>query len=331
MDLFETLLGLLPLLIAVTAVVAGLWAAGKLFDRWEKRGRASRFTRQLVLLALTIGGLVVVVLTLPIDPGEKGNLLSLIGIVLSAAIALSSTTLLGNLLAGLMVRSLRRLHSGDFVETGEHFGRVTELGLLFTEIQTQDSSLYQVPNMFLVQRPLKVIRSRGTIVTADVSLGYDVPRQRVREALVAAAETVGLEEPFVLVSSLGDFSVVYRVGGLLEDVKTLVSTNSSLRAAMLDQLHEARIEIVSPNFMNTGRASRSASAASKPSPSRRPTRPRCSTPCAPSCRCSRRSARSWPSEARPLARSPRRASPIRPRSCRRPWARSTTASSGCAP
>jgi small-conductance mechanosensitive channel len=251
LKLVDVLLEALPTAAAVLLVAGALVLAGKLFDRWEQHGQARRFSRQLTLLGLTVAGLVVVVLSLPLPPSEKGNLLSLIGIVLSAAIALSSTTVLGNILAGLMIRSLRRLRTGDFVESGDQFGRVTELGLLFTEIQAKDSNLWQVPNLYLVQRPLQVVRSQGTIVTADVSLGYDVPRQAVREALRAAAEEAGLEDPFVLVQDLGDFSVCYRCGGLLKEVKSLVSANSTLRAEMLDALHGAGIEIVSPSFMNT--------------------------------------------------------------------------------
>ena len=60
------------------------------------------------------------VLSLPLPPSEKGNLLSLIGIVLSAAIALSSTTLLGNILAGLMIL-FRSARTGATVTIHESF------------------------------------------------------------------------------------------------------------------------------------------------------------------------------------------------------------------
>jgi small-conductance mechanosensitive channel len=72
----------------------------------------------------------------------------------------------------------------------------------------------------------------------------------VEQALTRAAEDAGLEEPFVHVLELNDFSVSYRVAGLLTDVKSLLSTRSRLRSLMLDRLHEAGIEIVSPTFMN---------------------------------------------------------------------------------
>jgi len=43
---------------------------------------------------------------------------------------------------------------------------------------------------------------------------------------------------------------VYRIAGLLTDTKTLLTTRSTLRTNMLDCLHRANIEIVSPTFMN---------------------------------------------------------------------------------
>ena len=58
-------------------------------------------------------------------------------------------------------------------------------------------------------------------------------------------------DPFVYILKLGDFSILYRVNGMLSDVKQLLSARSRLNASILDSLHGAGIEIVSPNFMNT--------------------------------------------------------------------------------
>lgn len=71
------------------------------------------------------------------------------------------------------------------------------------------------------------------------------------EVLNAAAANAGLKDSFVHVRELGDFAVTYRVAGLLEDVHSLISARSKLRVCALQALHEAGIEIVSPNFMNT--------------------------------------------------------------------------------
>jgi hypothetical protein len=88
------------------------------------------------------------------------------------------------------------------------------------------------------------------VISADVSLGYDVSRTKVRSALLAAAAAAGLREPFVRIIDLGDFSVSYRAAGILDDVRQLLTARSLLRARVLDHLHAAGIEIVSPAFMN---------------------------------------------------------------------------------
>jgi len=209
-----------------------------------------QFRLHLFLLLFSFVGLLAVILVLPVSESTVGQLLSLIGLLLSAVIALSATTFVGNVMAGLMLRAVRNFRPGDFIEVGDHFGRVSERGLFHVEIQTEFRDLTTLPNLYLVTNPVKVVRSSGTLVTGEVSLSYDLSRDVVQQALTAAATDAGLAEPFVHVVELGDFSVRYRVAGLLEEVKSLLSTRSRLREQMLDHLHRAGIEIVSPTFMN---------------------------------------------------------------------------------
>jgi hypothetical protein len=54
------------------------------------------------------------------------------------------------------------------------------------------------------------------------------------------------------------------VAGLLTDVGSLISARSRLRECMLDALHGAGIEIVSPTFMNTRAQERGAPVIPKP-------------------------------------------------------------------
>ncbi|MBT8422764.1 MAG: mechanosensitive ion channel family protein, partial [Gammaproteobacteria bacterium] len=168
-----------------------------------------------------------------------------------ATLALSSTTIVGNAMAGLMVRFLGSFDIGDHIRVGEYYGRISSMDLLHVEIQTEDRDLTTLPNLFMVANPVTVLRNSGTLLHVEVSLGYDVPRQQVEAALIDAAERTELETPFVQILSLGDFSVVYRVSGLLSDISKLISTRRRLRADTLDALHDAGIEIVSPNYMFT--------------------------------------------------------------------------------
>lgn len=242
-------------LLPVLAVIIVFVGAGRLAYRISgaKPGAkgSSRVRLQGTLLVLTLAGLLALVLVLPVDTELRGQLLSLLGIVLTAVIALASTTFVGNVMAGMMIGTVRNFSSGDFIEVKEYAGRVTEHDLLSTEIQTRERDLITLPNLFLVVNPVKVIRKSGTVVSATVSLGYDVPREQIERALLRAAAATELQEPFVRIDELGDFSVTYRIAGLLTETRHLLTTRSRLRGATLDALHEAGIEIVSPNFMNT--------------------------------------------------------------------------------
>ena len=248
-QVLNAVIDLAPAVAAVVAAAVVLVAVHRLLQRGPAASE-HRLRNQLLMLGLSVVALLVVLFVLPIDATDRGQILSLLGIVISAAVALSATTLLGNIMAGLMLRAVRGYRIGDFIRTGGHFGRVSERGLFHTEIQTEDRELTTIPNLFLVREPMTTVRSSGTIISASVSLGYDVPRTRIEELLLAAAGDCGLEDPFVRIDGLGDFSVSYRIAGLLREIKTLLTTQSRLRAAVLDRLHEGGVEIVSPSFMN---------------------------------------------------------------------------------
>jgi small conductance mechanosensitive channel len=241
----------LPLLATLAGTFLLLAALNRYFKRRWKDNPDLQFRFQLIMLALTLAGGLAVIIALPVNEVLRGQLLSLIGILLSAAIALSSTTFIGNILAGIMLKVVRSARPGDFVSIGDLTGRVTEMDLLHTQVQTEFRDLVTVPNLFMVTQPLHVVRASGTIIHTEVSLGYDVHHGRVSEVLLAAAAMAGLTDAFVHVRQLGDFAVSYRVAGLLEDVQSLISARSDLRRAVLDALHSAGIEIVSPHFMNT--------------------------------------------------------------------------------
>lgn len=218
--------------------------------RVELHGPEARLTGQVGIAIAVLLGLVCLVLAMPVSEATRGQVLSLLGVLLTAIIALSSTTFVSNAMAGFMLRSVNNFRPGDFVRIGDLFGRVTERGLFHTEVQTEDRDLTTFPNLYFVINPVTVVRRSGTIVSAAVSLGYDVPRSRIEELLKHAAAEAKLGEAFVHITELGDFSISYRVAGFLENTDQILTARSNLRKKMIDELHGAGVEIVSPSFMN---------------------------------------------------------------------------------
>jgi small-conductance mechanosensitive channel len=248
LDLFALAEPMVKVLITVILCFIFLAVLNRYLKRyWQKR----KFQFQFLMLCLTLVSIVAVIITLPLSDALRGQLLALFGILLSASIAFASATFIGNMLAGFMLRAIQNIKLGDFITVDNITGRATELNLLHVEIQTEQSDLVTIPNIHMVTFPVKVVRSSGTIVSIEVSLGYDISRQLISEQLSLASEDAGLKDGFVQIRNLGDFSVTYRIAGQLSDISNLLSVKANLYSAVLDRLHAANIEIVSPNFMNT--------------------------------------------------------------------------------
>lgn len=240
-----------PLLVTISAVGVMLWAAYWIFiGRHHDLGNERLFFRQLILVGVTLAGVVVIVLALPLDEGARAQIVGLIGLVISGIIAFSSGNIFTNLAAGIVLRVTRPFGIGDFIRVRDYFGRVTERGLFDTEIQAENRELIAIPNSYLTSNPVSTIRSSGAIVSASLSLGYDVHHSQVSSLLIQAAEKSGLEEAFVHILDLGNYSITYRISGILPDVKGIITARSNLYRDILDVLHGHGIEIMSPSFMN---------------------------------------------------------------------------------
>lgn len=241
-DAFSLETGLLAaaaLLVLLLARLALAWLV--------RKRRLSPFVQHTLMVGATVAAVVAVALTLK-DP-VRDQVLKFLGLVISVALAFSSSTLVGNGLAGLMLRSQSHFRGGDWLSVGDLFGQVAHRGLFFTTVQSELRDLVTLPNLYLATHPVTVV-AQPTYIDATVSLGYDVPRAEVERLLIEAATSAGLESAFVYVLELGDFSVSYRVSGKLAKTDELLTMKSTLKSRVLDSLHAGGVEIVSPAFMN---------------------------------------------------------------------------------
>ncbi|HAD10240.1 MAG TPA: mechanosensitive ion channel protein MscS [Porticoccaceae bacterium] len=235
-------------LLAVLAVSTLLLTLAHQFLIRRAEGHA-HLARHLSMLLLTVAAVIAALLALPISDSSRGDLFGLFGLVITGVFALSSTTFVANAMAGFMLRAVESFKLGDFVQVNEHFGRVTERGLFHTEIQSEDRDLITLPNLYLTTHPVKVVRASGTVISCQLSLGYDVPYYEVEPLLEQAALDAGLEDPFIQLTKLGDHAVSYKAAGFCAEVKQMLTLKTRLHRAILDRLHGAGIEILSPTVM----------------------------------------------------------------------------------
>ena len=123
--MFEVAISFVPLLITLLGVMFALWLAHNLLiKRQSDLGNEKLFSRQLIMLGLTLCGLLLVILALPVSDSSRNQIIGLVGLVVSGIFAFSSSTIFANLLAGIMLRITKPFRTGDFVKVSDYFGRV---------------------------------------------------------------------------------------------------------------------------------------------------------------------------------------------------------------
>lgn len=238
----------LPLLVTVIILFLVLAALHYLLiHRHSSLSSEERFPRQLIMLGLTLLAIVILIVAAPLSESTRNQILTLLGIIVSGLIAFSSASFVRNFMAAVVLRVTQPFRVGDFVTIDGQFGKVVSRGLLDTEIQTETRELIAIPNANFTSKPVTVSRRSGIIVTSTVSLGYELSHTTVEPLLLAAATNTGLDDPYVHIVELGNYAVSYRVAGLLTDVERILTTRSELNRQILDVIHSAGLEIVSPS------------------------------------------------------------------------------------
>jgi small-conductance mechanosensitive channel len=185
-----------PLLVAFVLVISALIALHYLLlAKQSHLTSEQKLPRQVGMLVLTIVGAVVIAMTLPVSESTRNQVIALIGVLISGVIAFSSTTMVGNLMAGIVLRVNRPFRVGDFIKVEGYSGRVTEMGLLDVEIQTESRELIVFANTLMVNSPVAVTRASGAIVSVDISLGYDIHHSIIEEM------SLNIKEPPLKLSS----------------------------------------------------------------------------------------------------------------------------------
>jgi small-conductance mechanosensitive channel/CRP-like cAMP-binding protein len=185
---------------------------------------------------------------------DPGSILTT-GAVVTAVIGLSLQETLGNLVAGLAIQIQRPFDVGDWVQLEQdpkRIGRVVEINWRATKVLTLDHVEVIVPNGMLAKAPIVNFSkpSRAVRRSVYVNVAYDVPPNRVHEALLAAvreAPSVLAEPaPSVVTNSFGESGIEYWVRFFTEDFDRRDGVDGGVRDRIYYALHRAKFEIPMP-------------------------------------------------------------------------------------
>ncbi|HET9415307.1 MAG TPA: mechanosensitive ion channel domain-containing protein [Pseudolabrys sp.] len=258
-------LGALPGLVAVVIVIfIARWSvrlinvtfkeidAGRILFPGIERETA-RTTQTLLIAAVW---LFAVVVAYPYIPGSDTDAFKGLSVLVGLMITLGSTGLINQVINGLFVIYSRSVRPADYVRVGEIEGEVVNVGFLATKLRTPRQEEITIPHSVLVGTATtnysRLAGDRGMVVTASVTIGYDVPWRKVHALLLlGAAETAGIRKeppPRVLQRELSSFCVEYQLLAHLEEGQSRAVVLSELHAKIQDAFNEYDTQIMSPHF-----------------------------------------------------------------------------------
>jgi len=205
-------------------------------------------TKYMIMVLVILGATLVLIITLPFTNDNRSGILTILGIAVSALIAMSSTTLLSNAISGVLLRPVWHLKPGDYFQMNELFGRITHVELLRVSLVTETGVHISIPAHNILTQPSSTFTPQQAVISVDVSLGFDADIKDVKLALAEAAKTAGLSSVIIHVLEIGDFSILYQVLGKPQDPTHLMAGKSTLAQAVIKTLNTAGIEIASPHL-----------------------------------------------------------------------------------
>lgn len=195
----------------------------------------------------------------PYLPGSKSGVFQGISVFVGLIVSLGSSTVIGNIIAGLVITYMRPFKMGDRIQLNDTTGNVIEKTPLVTRIRTPKNEVVTIPNSFIMSSHTvnysASARTYGLIIHSEVTIGYDAPWRKVHQLLIdAALATPGVQtdpEPFVLETSLSDWYPVYQVNAYIKEADNMGQIYSDLHQNIQDYFNKANIEIMSPHYMAT--------------------------------------------------------------------------------
>lgn len=120
---------------------------------------------------------------------------------------------LSNVVGSVTLLTTHPFHVGDFVEIGSDSGTVEEISVSYTKLATVDGKRIYIPNSDAASARICNYSVEGRRrVDLYIGVSYDAPAEKVREALLAAAQhPKALQDPapLVVLNNYQDSSIQY--------------------------------------------------------------------------------------------------------------------------
>ncbi|KAA6330535.1 Mechanosensitive channel MscK [termite gut metagenome] len=195
----------------------------------------------------------------PLLPKSQDGAFQGISVFVGIIFSLGSSSVIGNVIAGLVITYMRPFKIGDRIKLNDTIGNVIEKTPFVTRIKTPKNEIVTIPNSFIMSSHTvnysSSARNYGLILHTDVGFSFDVHWKTVHDILIQAAlDTPGVvaePAPFVLEVSFYDSGVNYQINVFIRDADEINRIYSDLHHRIQERANKAGVEMVVPQYVAT--------------------------------------------------------------------------------
>jgi potassium-dependent mechanosensitive channel len=184
--------------------------------------------------------------------GMEVTRFTLLAGTLGVGIGFGLQNVVNNFVSGLILVYERPVQVGDVVEVGKLAGEVRRIGFRSSTLRTFQGAEVIVPNANLVSSEVVnwTLTDRTRRIDVGVTVAYGSDPARVREVLLGAlrgrTDVLASQESLVLFTGLGESALEFQLRFWTSRFEEWQKTESEVRAAIVQGLAEAGIEIPFP-------------------------------------------------------------------------------------
>lgn len=173
--------------------------------------------------------------------------------VLGLTIGFAAKDSLSNIMAGFLIFWDKPFHVGQWVTLGEHYGKISEITMRTTRVQTRDNKWVIIPNATVIDQILVNHSTNGeTRLQIPVGIGYadEIPKARavILDALQHVKYVLQSPPPAVVVHDLGASTVDLLVFAWIADAQDEKPAFFATLEAVKLALDSAGIEMPCPQL-----------------------------------------------------------------------------------
>ena len=198
-----------------------------------------------------------VILIFPLLPDSETAVFRGVSVFLGILFSLGSTTIISNVVAGLVLTYMRSFKLGDRVKVGEVLGDVVEKTPFAVRIKTSKKEVVTVPNGALLSSNVVNYSTSGdersgVILYMPVTVSYDVPLRDAIELITKAAlkteNVLDNPAPFVLVKNLGNVATELELNIYTHEPEKQPRIFSDMNGNIRSLFEQNGINMVTPVF-----------------------------------------------------------------------------------